>query len=60
MKAWCVGEMKKLTGSEDLTLLEFCYSLESDSEIQEYLKMYLGNSPRVSSFASDFTLRKNF
>ena len=60
MKAWCKGEMRKLTNSDDLTLLEFCYSLQSDGEIKEYLSMYLGGSPSVNSFASEFITRKNF
>ena len=60
MRAWCKAEMKKITGSDDLSLVEFCYSLESDAEIKEYLKMYLGSSEQVSAFAADFTLRKDF
>ena len=60
MKAWCRTEMRKITGSDDLTLLEFCYSLESDEEIREYLQMYLGSSAQVNTFAADFTLRKAF
>ena len=60
MKAWCKQELKRIVGSDDLTLLEFCYSLESDAEVKEYLTMYLGNNALVGAFASEFIVRKGF
>ena len=60
MREWCRVEMRKINNSDDLTLLEFCYSLESGEEIKEYLTMYLGSAPAVQRLASEFITRKNF
>lgn len=51
MADWCAGQLKRLTGSEDLTLAQFCYSLESAAEIRQYLSEYIGSSPSVSMLA---------
>ncbi|CAM9834107.1 unnamed protein product, partial [Chrysoparadoxa australica] len=55
---WCGAQLKKLSGSEDLTLAEFCMSLQAPSEIRQYLAAYLGSTPQVSSFATEFIQRK--
>lgn len=47
---WCSSQLRKLNGSEDITLLQFCMSLESAVEVREYLAQYLGSTPQVSAF----------
>ena len=47
MSEWCATQLKKINGSEDITLMQFCMSLESPVEIREYLAEYLGSSAQV-------------
>jgi hypothetical protein len=49
MAEWCTAQLRKITSSvADLSaLMEFCTSLDSASEIREYLSQYLGSSPQV-------------
>lgn len=54
MADWCSGQLKKINGTEDLTLMQFCMSLKSAVEIREYLAEYLGSSPQVTNFATEF------
>lgn len=51
MTTWCAAQLKRINGSDDLTLLHFCMSLDSAADIREYLSEYLGSSPAVSFFA---------
>ena len=51
--------MKKISGSEDLTLVSFCMTLNDPSEIKQYLTAYLGSTPQVNNFASEFILHKD-
>ena len=51
---WCSAQLKKINGSDDLTLMQFCMSLKSSVEIREYLAQYLGSSPQVTNFATEF------
>lgn len=61
MAQWCEKELKSnFPNMKDLTLLEFCYSLENDSEVKEYLSTYLGSSSQVRAFATEFLTRKKF
>ena len=41
-KMWCSAQMQALTGSEDLTLIEFLMSLSSAADVKEYVSQYLG------------------
>lgn len=50
MAEWCSSSIKRINGSDDITLLQFCMSLESGVEIREYLAAYLGSTPQVKSF----------
>ena len=59
MRQWASGEMQKIKGNSDLTLVSFCMTLSSNSEIREYMRDVLGSTPQVSSFASEFIRRKN-
>jgi hypothetical protein len=55
MADWCSMQLKKLKGSDDaMELLQFCMSLKSSVEIREYLSQYLGSSPQVTNFATEF------
>ncbi|GLE06272.1 hypothetical protein PINS_up015519 [Pythium insidiosum] len=56
--AWCAKNLKAINGSDDLTLVEYCATLEDPGEIREYLAAYLGSTPRVSAFATEFIQRK--
>ncbi|KAG5192632.1 hypothetical protein JKP88DRAFT_229772 [Tribonema minus] len=58
MAAWAQAELKKLGGGEDITLLDFCMSSTDASEVREVLAAYLGSTPQVSSFATNFLQRK--
>ncbi|GFH61637.1 hypothetical protein CTEN210_18113 [Chaetoceros tenuissimus] len=59
LENWCKQQMKKLNGSEDLTLVAFCMTLSDPMEIKQYLTAYLGSTPQVNNFASEFISRKN-
>ena len=58
MKEWASGELKKIRGNRDLTLVHFCMTLTTSSDIREYMREFLGSTPAVSSFASEFIKRK--
>jgi hypothetical protein len=44
MIEWCQAQLRKLTGSDDMTLALFCMSCESSVDIREYMASYLGNN----------------
>lgn len=55
MAEWCSAQLKKLKGTDEaMELLQFCMSLKSSVEIREYLSQYLGSSPQVTNFATEF------
>ena len=58
MKDWASGELQKLRGNRDLTLVHFCMTLQASADIREYMREFLGSTPAVSSFASEFIKRK--
>jgi len=58
MRAWCTQQMQKIKGSDDITLLEFCMSLDSALEIRTYIQQYLGAKAEVVNFATEFLRRK--
>lgn len=39
--------MRALSGSDDVTLCEFLLTVEANSEVAEYITLYLGASPEV-------------
>ena len=47
----------KLSGSEDISLLEFCFGLD-DEQTLSYLQDYLGTSKAVTSFGREFLRKK--
>lgn len=55
---WCADEMLRLIGSSDTTLMQFCMTLESAADIREYIREYMGSTPQVSAFASEFIKRR--
>lgn len=54
---WCQQEMLKLSGSDDISLLDFCISLD-DSQVLSYLQDYLGQSKDVTNFAKSFIKKR--
>ena len=54
LEKWCNDQMMKLNGTNDLTLVSFCMTLCNASEIRQYLTAYLGSTPQVNSFATEF------
>jgi hypothetical protein len=58
MSQWASGELQKLKGDRDLTLVHFCMTLQASADIREYMREFLGSTPEVSSFASEFIKRK--
>lgn len=55
---WCTSQMLKINGVRDLTLIQFCLSIDSAAEVRETLAANLGSTPQVSQFASEFLRRK--
>ena len=55
---WAVKQVKTIDSNANVTLLEYCASVEDPGEIREYLAAYLGSTPRVSAFATEFIQRK--
>ena len=60
MSEWCQQQLKVVAPNSgaDLTLMEFLYSLQSPVEIREYMGAYLGSSPQISAFTTEFIKRK--
>lgn len=58
LEKWCKDQMFKLNGTDDLTLVDFCMILTDSEEIRQYLTAYLGSTPQVNSFATEFIQRK--
>jgi len=54
MLAWCRSQLMNIAKNDDMTLLNYCYSLHDPSEIRAYLANYMGSTPEVSKFASEF------
>lgn len=57
-RSWCADQMEKLAGNRDLTLCEFLMSVESNSEVAEYVATYLGENPSAATFTAEFLKRK--
>jgi hypothetical protein len=58
LEKWCKDQMNKLNGTDDLTLVAFCTTLNDPDEIRQYLTAYLGSTPQVNNFATEFINRK--
>ena len=58
LEKWCKEQMVKLNGTDDLTLVSFCMTLNDPNEIRQYLVTYLGSSPQVNNFANEFIHHK--
>lgn len=48
MADWCLVQLRKLNGPQDLTLMEFCMSIDSAVEVRETLSSYLGSTAQVT------------
>ena len=55
---WCTNQLLKIAGNGDLTLVSFCLTIDSAAEIRETLAAYLGSTPQVSQFATEFIKKK--
>ena len=55
-RAWCSEKMIEYQGTSDLALCDFLFSLNSNTEVNEYANLYLGS--QASSFAAEFIRRK--
>lgn len=58
LMTWCAKELEQIGGVENLTLMEYCATLDDPGEIRQYLAAYLGSTPRVSAFATGFIQKK--
>ena len=58
LEKWCKEKMYQINGSEDLTLVAFCMTLNDSNEIRQYLTTYLGNTAQVNSFATEFVNKR--
>jgi hypothetical protein len=54
LEKWCKEQMHNINGSDDLTLVAFCMTLEDANEIRQYLTTYLGSTSQVNNFATEF------
>jgi len=54
LEKWCKDKMQQINGSNDLTLIAFCMTLNDASEIRQYLTTYLGSNSQVNTFATEF------
>jgi hypothetical protein len=54
LEKWCKEKMQQINGSNDLTLVAFCMTLNDASEIRQYLTTYLGSTLQVNNFATEF------
>lgn len=59
MRDWCIKELRHFKVNADMTLIDVCYSTDSNVEIREYMSEFLGSTPQVSMFASEFIKRKD-
>ena len=56
-RRWCEQQMERLTGSSDLTLIDFCMSLPrvaGDEQAKLYLHQYIGESADAMRFSTAF------
>lgn len=58
LMSWCAKQLESLGGVENMALMEYCSTLEDPGEIREYIAAYLGSTPRVSAFATEFIQKK--
>lgn len=57
LNEWSKKEMLRLSGSDDISLLDFCFDLD-DSQVMACLQDYLGNGKDVVAFGKEFIRRK--
>lgn len=56
---WCGVQLKAINGSDDVTLAQFCMTIDEPEQIREYLGAYLGAGAAVTRFANEFIARKD-
>ena len=50
--------MRGLTGSSDMTVVDFLMSLPSAGEVRDYVALYLGDTEHAQAFGAEFLRRK--
>lgn len=55
---WWNLSTRRLSVPSNFELLQLCLSVQSTGEIREYFATYLGSTPAVSQFATEFIRRK--
>lgn len=55
---WAFKQLQTIDSNANGALLEYLASVEDPGEIREYLAAYLGSTPQVSAFATEFIQRK--
>ena len=58
--AWCAVHLPPLTHSSDLTLPHYLMTLDSPSQVREYIHEYLGTGEAVDAFCEGFLRMKEF
>ena len=58
--AWCRTELHQLTGSDDLTLVQYLLTLDDEATIEDTVVAYLGGDDSVHRFAQQFIRNKQF
>jgi hypothetical protein len=58
LEKWCKEQMQKINGSDDLTLVAFCMTLDDANEVRQYLTTYLGSTSQVNNFATEFITKR--
>eukprot|EP01083_Nonionella_stella_P240203 839913_1 len=63
-RVWCKQKLQNIKSSDgvfaDFALIEFVMTLNTDSDVRQYLSEYLGTSDSVKSFTSDFLTQMHF
>ena len=55
---FCSAQLLRFKGDSDLSLMEYMFTLDSAADIRAYMAQYLGSTPTISNFASEFIRRK--
>ena len=56
---FCASQLLRFKGDLDLSLMEYMFTLDSAADIRAYMAQFLGSTPAISNFASEFIRRKD-
>lgn len=57
-REWCIGQTRKLLGTDDLTFIEMLMGVPANGEVAEIIAANFDNSPESAGFAAEFIRRK--